>query len=161
VRQQGLYRLCMPALVQVDVLPYEAQVALVHAAWQDYPRWEPGDKWVAYRAPSLIHPDSPPYPGVAVATRDAAGPDGPLQVRVEVWAEDEPPGLRCVHETVLAVGSQGVNVGNVYASGGSQRLMLARGAYPLKVLVDADRPDQVSRVAFVIGECAERRTYSP
>jgi hypothetical protein len=143
----------MPALLQVDVLPHESQVSLLHAGWQDYPRWTAEDKWVAYRAPSLSHPDSPPYPGIAVATRDITGPHGPLPVRVEVWADEEPADLHCVHVTVLAVGDQGVDVGSsVGAAGTRERLMLARGFYPLKVLVNVDRPDWVSRVVFAIGQ---------
>jgi hypothetical protein len=141
----------MPALLQLDVLPHEAEVGIIHAAWQDYPEWGPEDLWVAFRARMLSHPDSPPYPGIVVATRDLTGSSGPRCVRVEVWTEDEPSGLRCVHQTMLPVGSVGVNVGN-HHGGGKERLMLARGDYPLRILVDADRPDQVARVVFVVGQ---------
>src|SRR5712691_12593953 len=127
----------MPALLQLDVLPQKAQVGIVHAAWQDYPEWMPDNAWVAFRARSLIHPDTPPYSGIVVATRGLASPHGPRRVRVEVWEEDEPTSLRCVHETVLAVGSVGVNVGDHFG-GGRERLMLVRGDYPLRVLVDAE-----------------------
>jgi len=49
----------VPVLLQVDVLPYEAEVGIIHAAWQDHPQWEPDNSWVAFRAPSLIDPDNP------------------------------------------------------------------------------------------------------
>jgi hypothetical protein len=155
----------MTALLQLDVLPYEAddlphkpEVGIIHAAWQDHPEWKPEDVWVAFRARSLSHPDRPPYPGIVVATQDLAGPSGPRRVRVEVWTEDDDlPVLRCVHQTVLAVGSVGVDVGNRHG-GGKERLMLARGDYPLRVLVDADRPEDVSRVVFSIGHRHERGT---
>jgi hypothetical protein len=148
--------LLMSELLKVTVTPHDAQVSLLHAAWQDYPTWGERDVWVACRSPRLSHPDSPPYPGIAVATRDAAGPEGPQFVRVEVWSEEEPAGLACVHETILSVGSQGVNVGNLRGAGNRQRLMLARGLYPLKVFVDADIPGEVSRVVFVIGQRTDR-----
>ncbi len=145
----------MPALLRLDVLPHEAEVCIIHAAWQDYPRWEPESSWVAFRAPSLSHPDSPPYLGIVVATRDVNGHDGPQEVRVEVWTEDEPAGLHCVHQTVLAVGSVGVDIGN-HHGGGKARLMLARGDYSLRVLVDGARPEEVTRVVFLIGRRGER-----
>jgi hypothetical protein len=141
--------------MQLDVLPYQGEVSIIHAAWQDYPRWEPGNSWVAFRAPMLSHPDTPPYPSVVVAAQPLPGPDGPREVRVEVWAEDEPTGLHCVHETVLAVGSVGVNVGNQHG-GGLKCLRLDRGKYPFRVLVDADRPEDVTRVVFWIGQRREQ-----
>ena len=55
----------MPLLLQLDASPVESQVAIIDATWQDYPRWEPGQRWVVYLAPSLIHPDRPPFSGVA------------------------------------------------------------------------------------------------
>jgi hypothetical protein len=117
---------------------------------QDYPQWETGEEWVAYRAPSLICSDRPPYPGFAVATQGDMGPGGPVErARVEVWSAGEPEGLRCVHESVLHVGSHGVRVGD--QGGGMADLMLARGEYPLRVLVNADTPGLVSRVVFVLG----------
>jgi hypothetical protein len=56
-------------LIVLEVTPFQAQVALLDATWQDYPRWESDDEAVAYEAPSLTNPDSPPYPGFAVATQ--------------------------------------------------------------------------------------------
>lgn len=146
----------MPALLQLDVIPEYGQVAIVDATWQDYPQWDRGDEWVAFRAPSLSHPESPPYPGVAVATQPDYGPDGELtSVHIEVWSDDEPTGLHCVHETVLSVGSHGVDVGN-QIGGGLERLRLARGLYPLRVLVNAEVTREVSRVVFALGQHKER-----
>lgn len=145
------YRSSVTVLLQLDVSPLDAQVALVDATWQDYPHWETGEEWVAYRAPSLISPDRPPYPGFVVATRGDLGPDDPRGVRVEVWSGDEPTGLRCVHENILWVGNHGVFVGNDQGAH-MAKLMLARGEYALRVLVDADRPSDVSRVVFALGE---------
>lgn len=141
----------MAVLLQLDVYPMESEVGLIDATWQDYPQWESGEEWVACRAPSLINPDRPPYPGFVVATRGYAGDGGPRTVRVEVWSGDEPAGLRCVHESVLAVGSHGVIVGDD-STGGQEALVLDRGEYPIRVLVDADKPDEVSRVVFALGE---------
>jgi hypothetical protein len=104
------------------------------------------------RAPSLNNPDRPPYPGVVVATQDVAGPEGARSVRVEVWTGDEPAEVHCVHETVLWVGTHGVYVGNDQGPGAWERLMLEWGDHPLRVLVDADRPDQVTRVIFALGQ---------
>ncbi|WP_020579702.1 hypothetical protein [Actinopolymorpha alba] len=140
----------MALLVQLDMSPLHGQVAIVDATWQDYPQWETGQEWVAYRAPSLVHPDRPPYPGVAVATQSDIGATGPQSVCVEVWSDYEPKGLRWVHETVLYLGNHGVDVGN-FEVGESAGLTLARGEYPLQVWVDADTPEQVSRVVFVLG----------
>jgi hypothetical protein len=91
-------------LLQLDVSPLDAQVAIIDATWQDYPQWEAGEEWVAYRAPSLIHVAGPSHPGIAVATQGDMGDDGPRMVCVEVWSACEPEDLRCVHETVLRVG---------------------------------------------------------
>lgn len=154
----------MPALLAFDVRPFAAEVALLDATWQDYPQWEPEDTWVAYHAPSLINQDSPPYPGVVVATSDLARPDDRRSVRVEVWTADEPTGLHCVHETVLVVSSHhGVYVGTGGAPRGrSEQLTLPAGEYPLRVLVDASRPDQVTRVVFGFGpHRARQRPHSP
>lgn len=102
--------------LQIDVTPLSAQVAILDATWQDYPQWDDEQVWVAFRAESLVDPDSPPYPGIAVATRGDLGADGPRQVRVEVWFRGTPAGLRCIHETVLSVGLDGVLVGNEQAN---------------------------------------------
>jgi hypothetical protein len=138
-------------LLQLDVRPHHAQVALVDATWQDYPQWETGEEQVVFHAESLTDPDNPPYPGFAVATQADIGPDGPRTVRVEVWADGEPAGLRCAHQSVLHVGSHGVLVGNDQ-SGSMTELALARGEYRLRVLVDAEKTRDVSRVAFALSE---------
>lgn len=141
----------MTVLLQLDVRPHNAQVALVDATWQDYPQWETGDEEVVFRAESLTDPDNPPYPGFAVATRPDIGPDGPRTVRVEVWSDGQPAGLRCVHQSVLYVGGHGVLVGNDLGSSMAE-LGLARGEYPLRVFVDAEATRDVSRVVFALGE---------
>jgi hypothetical protein len=138
-------------LAQLDVSPCDAQVALIDATWQDYPQWDTGEEQVVFRAPSLIAPDKPPYPGFAVATQADIGPDGPRKVRVEVWSDDEPDELLRIHQSVLYVGSAGILVGSDQ-SGGMTNLMLGRGEYALRILVDAETPREVSRVVFVLGE---------
>jgi hypothetical protein len=138
-------------LLKLDVRPHYAQVALVDATWQDYPQWETGDEQVVFGAESLTDPDNPPYPGFAVATQPDIGPDGPCTVRVEVWSDGEPAGLRCVHQSVLRVGSHGVLVGNDQ-SGSMTELALARGEYRLRVFVDAETTRDVSTVVFALSE---------
>jgi hypothetical protein len=149
----------MAVLLELNVVPFGSEVALVDRTWQDYPRWEDGQKWVAFRAPSLVHPDKPPYSGFVVATRSGGERDwqqrpgkqrrGKPTVRVEVRLGLGPPELNCVHESVLAVSSHGVWVGN-QDGGGSQNLELNDGNYPIRILVDAGTPDQVSRVVFAL-----------
>ncbi|HEX3959570.1 MAG TPA: hypothetical protein VHZ03_23540 [Trebonia sp.] len=134
----------MTVLLKLNVRPHYAQVALVDAAWQDYPQWETGDEQVVFGAESLTDPGNPPYPGFAVATQPEIGPDGLCTVRVEVWSDGEPAGLRCVHQSVLRVGSHGVLVGNDQ-SGSMTELALARGEYRLRVFVDAEATRDVSR----------------
>jgi hypothetical protein len=148
---QPTYRFGVTVLLQIDVRPHHAQVALVDATWQDYPQWETGQEQVVFRAESLTDPDNPPYPGFAVATRPDAGPDGARTVRVEVWSDGEPAGLRCIHQSVLHVGGRGVLVGNDQ-SGSMTELALARGEYRLRVLVDAETSRDVSRVVFALSE---------
>ena len=148
---QPTYRFGVTVLLKLDVRPHYAQVALVDATWQDYPQWETGEEQVVFRAESLTDPDNPPYPGFAVATQPDIGPDGPRTVRVEVWSDGEPAGLRCVHQSVLHVGSHGVLVGNDQ-SGSMTELALARGEYRLRVLVDAETTRDVSRVVFALSE---------
>lgn len=145
------YRFGVTVLIQLDVSPHDSQVALVDATWQDYPQWETGEEQVVFRAPSLIAPDQPPYPGFAVATQADIGPDGPRKVRVEVWSGEEPGGLHCIHQNVLCVGRAGVLVGND-PSGTMTKLTLARGQYALRILVDAETPYAVSRVVFALSE---------
>jgi hypothetical protein len=60
-------------------------------------RHDPDREWLAL----VSGLDSPPYPGVAVATRSDIGPSGPQRVRVRVWRGEAPEGLRLVHRTVL------------------------------------------------------------
>ena len=128
----------MTVLLKLDVRPHYAQVALVDATWQDYPQWETGEEQVVFCAESLTDPDNPPYPGFAVATQPDIGPGGgPRTVLVEVWSDGEPAGLRCVHQSVLQVGSHGVLIGN-HQSGSMTELALARGEYRLRVLVNAE-----------------------
>jgi hypothetical protein len=139
----------MPQLLALDVTPLHAQVALVDATWQDYPQWESGDEWVAFRAESLSHPDSTPYPGFAVATRSDLGESGPQAVTVEVWIGTRPLGLRKVHQSILSVGGHGVLVGN--AETGFTKLDLPRGEHHTEIRVNAGQPADVSRVVFVVG----------
>ena len=139
----------MPQLLALDVAPLHAQVALVDATWQDYPQWEDGDEWVAFRADSLSNADSAPYPGFAVATRSDLGASGPQSVTVEVWAGDCPIGLRKIHESILYVGGHGVWVGNQET--GFADLELSHGRHPIAIWVNAGRPEDVSRVVFVVG----------
>ena len=146
------YRFGVTVLLQLDVRPHNAQVALVDATWQDYPQWETGDEEVVFRAESLTDPDNPPYPGFAVATRPDIGPDGPCTVRVEVWSGGEPARLRCVHQSVLYVGGHGVLVGNELGGISMAEVGLARGEYPLRVFVDAEATRDVSRVVFALAE---------
>jgi hypothetical protein len=141
--------------LQVDVTPLYAQVAILDATWQDYPEWDDGQEWVAFRAESLIDPDNPPYPGIAVATRSDIGADGPCQVRVEVWSGGTPDGLRLIHETVLTIGIHGVLVGNDQSQDMTE-LALPEGDYPLQIWVDADTPGLVSRVIFLLGSPRSR-----
>jgi hypothetical protein len=148
---QPTYRFGVTVLLQLDVRPHYAQVALVDATWQGYPQWETGDEQVVFRAESLTDSDNPPYPGFAVATRPDTGRDGPRTVRVEVWSDGEPAGLRCVCQSVLHVGGHGVLVGNEQ-SGSMTELALARGQYRLRVLVDAEATCDVSRVVFALSE---------
>ena len=148
---QPTYRFGVTVLLKLDVSPLYAQVALVDATWQDYPQWKSGEEQVVFRAGSLIDPDNPPYPGFAVATHPDIGPDGPRTVLVEIWTGSEPAGLRCFHQSVLHVGSHGVIVGSELA-GTTAKLKLARGEYPLKILVNAETRSEVSRVVFALGE---------
>lgn len=89
----------IPLVTKVLVVPYGADVAIADATWQDYPAWEEhaDAQWVAFRAFSLIDPDNPPYPGIAVRTRPGTGSEVPPDVQVEMWHEEVPSGLRMVH----------------------------------------------------------------
>jgi hypothetical protein len=138
-------------LLQLDVSPHYAQVALLDPTWPDYPQWETGQEQVVFRAESLTDPGKPPYPGFAVATRPDWGPDGACTVRVEVWSDSEPAGLRCIHQSVLHVGSHGVLVGNDQ-SGSMTELALAEGEHRLRIFVDAEASRDVSRVVFALSE---------
>ena len=139
----------MPRLIAVELTPRDGQVAILDATWQDYPHWESSDEWVAFKALSLIHPDHPPYPGFAVATRGDVSRQGPHSVIVEVWCQEAPTGLHEVHRSVLAVGAHGIEVGNE-DSGHLTSLDISRGQYDLQVWVDGDKPDRVALVAFVL-----------
>lgn len=139
----------MPRVLAVEVTSPDGQVAIVDATWQDYPLWDSGDTWVAFKAPSLADPDNPPYPGFAVATRRVSGTASDSTVTVEVWLREKPVGLREVHRSVFAVGDHGVEVGNE-ASGELTSLAIPQGRHDLQVWVDGNRPDQVQLVAFVL-----------
>ena len=99
--QSGL----VSVLASVEVVPIHAQVCLLEATWQDYPQWESGDEAVAFKSPSLVDPDRPPYPGFAVATRSDLSDGHASQVLVELHAEvtarhhqgshERPRGRRC------------------------------------------------------------------
>lgn len=132
-------------LAFLDVPPSEDGVALLDATWQDYPRWEP-DEAVAFKAPSLTHPQSPPYPGFAVATRSHVEHDH--LIRVELWAETRPEGLRLLHTSVLYVGSAGVELGN--AEDSLIHTHVPPGEWKVEIWVDRDREDTMRRVAFVL-----------
>jgi hypothetical protein len=138
-------------LLQLDVSPHCAQVALVDATWRDHPQWETGQEQVVFGAESLTDPGNSSSPGFAVATRPDWGPDGACTVRVEVWSDDEPAGLRCIHQGVMHVGSQGVVVGNDQ-SGSMTELALAAGEHRLRIFADAEASRDVSRVVFVLSE---------
>jgi hypothetical protein len=66
---------------------------------------------------------------------------------VEVWSEEAPTGVHEVHRGVLAIGDHGVEVGT---NDDLRRLSIPAGQYELQVWVEADKPDQVRRVAFVL-----------
>ncbi len=83
----------MALLAYTDAPPSTNGVALFDATWQDYPRWESANDWVAFRAPSLSHPDTPPYPGFAGRGTAETHPTGKL-IRVELWSESRPSDQR-------------------------------------------------------------------
>ena len=141
----------MTVLLQLDVSPHCAQVALVDSTWRDHPQWETGQEQVVFGAESLTDPGNSSSPGFAVATRPDWGPDGACTVRVEVWSDDEPAGLRCIHQGVMHVGSQGAVVGNDQ-SGSMTELALAAGEHRLRIFADAEASRDVSRVVFVLSE---------
>jgi hypothetical protein len=133
----------MTVLLRRRVTPDDGQVALLDAVWQDCPEVEGDGAWVWLRAPSLTHPDSPPYPGIAVATRR----DG--QVDVEVLRDERPTGLRQVHATTLVLGDHGADLEHETADKLAER-DLPPGYYDLEVWVDATRPREVAQVAFAL-----------
>jgi hypothetical protein len=140
----------MAVVISLAVLPLHAQVALLDATWQDYPGWDAGNETVAFRAPSLLNPDGPAYPGFAVATRPDTA-DGRLQeVQVEVWTGQHPDGMHQIHTGVLSVGRAGAVVGN-----GESRLVpanLPEGNWQLEIWVDAHDPEDISKVVFALPE---------
>ena len=135
-------------LACLDVPPSADGVALLDATWQDYPRWESDDDAVAFKAPSLTDPDSPPYPGFAVATRPHSDSDRAQVVRVELWAGRSPHGLRLLHSSVLYVGGAGVELGN--AENSLIHAEVPAGDWDIEIWVDSDRDHAVRRVAFVL-----------
>jgi hypothetical protein len=56
-----------------------------------------------------------------------------------------------VHQTVPWVGNDGLLAGNG-ESRQTGKVALPRGKYPLRVLVDADTPAEVSSVVFALGQ---------
>lgn len=147
----------MGMITFIVVPPVSSQVALVHSRWQDYPEWHIDDTWVAYRAMSLINQDEPPYPGFAVATRPDIADDGTAQsVTVELWTYERPTGLRQVHQSIFSAGStREVLLGNE-ESGKWSTLIIPESEMTIEILVDAERPIEVARVAFVLGSIGGR-----
>jgi hypothetical protein len=137
----------VPMLKAIDVTPHHGQVALLDATWQDYPEWEAGNETVAYKAESLIDPDSPPYPGFAVAARSDPR-ERRATVKVELWASDRPFGLRLIHESVLSVGRAGVVIGDDGYS--MLNVEVPTGKWAIEIWTDADHPSEASRVVFVL-----------
>lgn len=137
----------MPLLVSFDVTPLLGQVAIVDALSTDFPEWGE-DPWVAYRSPSAADPDSPPFPGVAVAAGGPPHDGGPVPVAVRLLRDERPTDRRLVHRTSLKVQGREVIVGNEMSQ--TRRVPCPRGVYPLEVWVDADRPEEVSAVDFVV-----------
>jgi hypothetical protein len=134
-------------LASLDVGPLHAQVALLDATWQDYPEWDIGDEEVAYRASSLMHPESPPYPGFAVATRPDFDNGKPQKVRVELWIEDHPATLRLIHVNRLYVGRAGVEIGS---DADSIVVDVPPGDWQIEIWVDGAQPSSVARVVFAL-----------
>lgn len=126
-------------------------IEFTDSTWQDYPRWRPGDTWVAYWGPSLIS-DAPPFPGVAVRTLDARTHPG-RALRIEVTREPPNAPLHRVADRSLTVGPAGM-----YLAAGSTSLHvpLATGNYPCEVWVDASEPSHVGHVAIWLGEPGPR-----
>jgi hypothetical protein len=116
----------------------------------ELPIWQhSGDEPVAFTAPSLTHPDSPPFPGFAVATRPdfRGGESQDVAVLVQVG---ERPDLTLIHMSVLYVGRAGVKVGNT--DSGLTHINLRTGDWPIEIWVDATDPAEVSCVVFVLTE---------
>src|SRR5262245_9621098 len=130
------------------VAPFKRRLAN-HLELRKSTVWDSVDnEWVAFKAPSLISSEQPPYPGFAVRTRSEYGSDGPQTVMVEVWSKQTPPGLNVIHRSTLAIGGHGLVIGNEDSR--LEYLDLPRGCLPILIAVDATRPDQVARVVFVL-----------
>jgi hypothetical protein len=67
---------------------------------------------------------------------------------VELWRDEAPSDLCRTHESVLAIGSAGLEVGD--GEGHHVVVDLPRGYVPLEIYADSRTPSQVSRVVFVI-----------
>jgi hypothetical protein len=70
------------------------------------------------------------------------------KVLVELWREQEPSGLHLIHTSVLAVGNDGITVGD--GQGDDITVYLPPGDWPLQIYTDAPNPSEVGRVVFVI-----------
>ncbi len=139
--------LAVPVLALLEVGPLHAQVALLDATWQDYPEWDSSDEEVAYKASSLTHPESPPYPGFAVATRPDLDNGSPQTVQVELWIEDRPTALRSIHVNRLYVGRAGVEIGS---DAHSVLVDVPAGEWQIEIFVDGTNPSSVGHVVFVL-----------
>lgn len=118
-------------------------VALLDATWQDYPRWESNDDLVAFKAPSLADPETPPYPGFAVRTRTAGRP-----ISTELRVSSRPKHLWLLHENLIWIGLHGVELGN--AEDSIEVRSAPSGVRRLEIWVDRKAADEIDLVAFVL-----------
>jgi hypothetical protein len=132
----------------VRVRAIDAQVCIVHPRWQDYPEFESDSSAVAFRADSLIDPDSGEYPGFAVRTRCDAGDDPSTFVRVDVTIDERPAAMIKLLSSVLYVGEFGVEYGN--ERGQLSHADVASGRWPIEIWANAATPVDVDHVIFVL-----------
>jgi len=125
-------------LASVEIVPLHAQVALLDASWQDYPEWQSGNEDVA------VGPG-----GFAVATRPDVDALGAHTIRVDVHRDTRPDGMRLVHRGALTVGAKGILVGNL---AGEVPIELSPGRWAVEIWVDAERPNSVGHVVFVVAD---------
>ena len=148
-QRRAKYRFVVTVLLQLDVFPTMRRLPSSMPPGGPV-AWEPGQKQCLRRGVA-DSPGDAASAGFAMATRPDWGPDGACTVRVEVWSDDEPAGLRCIHQGVMHVGSQGVVVGNDQ-SGGVTELALAAGERRLRIFADAEASRDVLRVVFALSE---------